>query len=344
MTVQQYDAVVMGAGVAGLYQLYQLRKAGLNVVLFEAGSDVGGTWYWNRYPGARFDSESLIYQYIFDEKLYKDWSWSERFPGQPEIEKWLQYVTERLDLRKDIKFNSRISSAHYNETTKRWTIKTENGDTADSQFFVSCGGMLSAPITGQFPDQDKFKGTVVYTSKYPKEGVDVAGKRVGVVGIGATGIQVIQATAPKAGHLTVFARTPQYTLPMKNPTYNEEDQEEYKKQFDTIKEVIPTTFSGFQFDFTKSFHQLSPEERLKHMEEVYAHGSLKFWLAAFPEQFFEKDVSREVSEFVASKQRARLNNDPELIKILVPDFEKDYGFGTHVSLLYELGLTLACPS
>jgi cyclohexanone monooxygenase/acetone monooxygenase len=211
---EQLDAVILGAGVAGLYQLHQLREQGLRVRAIDKAGDVGGTWWWNRYPGARFDSEAYIYQYYFDEQ--KDCSWSEKFPGQVEVEQWLHYVTDRLDLRKDIQFSTTITSAHFDEDRGRWTVTTDRGDVIDAQFFVSCAGMLSAPMEHPFEAQDSFRGPILHTSKWPAGGIDLAGKRVGVVGTGATGIQVIQTIADQVGHLTVFARTPQYTLPMKS--------------------------------------------------------------------------------------------------------------------------------
>jgi acetone monooxygenase len=321
----ELDAVVLGAGVAGLYQLHQLREQGLRVRAYDAAGDVGGTWWWNRYPGSRFDSEGYIYQYIFDEKLYKEWSWSEKFPGQPEIERWLHYVTDRLDLRKDIQFGTRITEAHFDEDRGRWTIHTDRGDVVDTQFFVSCAGMLSAPLTNQFEGQDTFSGQLVYTSSYPEGGVDVAGKRVGVVGVGATGIQVIQTIADEVGHMTVFARTPQYVLPMKNPKYSESDQDAYKSRFDELKETIPHTFTGFEYDFVHVWAEKTPEEREAVLEEIYQDGSLKLWLAGFGEMFFLEEVSDAVSEFVRNKMRERLQ-DQRLIDILVPT---DYGFGTH---------------
>ena len=148
---RKLDALIIGAGVAGLYQLHQLREQGLDVRAYEAGSNVGGTWYWNRYPGARFDSEAYIYQYLFSEELYKGWSWSEKFPGQPEIERWLNYVADRLDLRKDIQFGATVTSARFDEATNRWTVRTDTGETLDTQFLVTCCGMLSAPLTEVFP-------------------------------------------------------------------------------------------------------------------------------------------------------------------------------------------------
>lgn len=323
--VPTYDAVVLGAGIAGLYQLHQLREQGLSVHAFDAAGDVGGTWWWNRYPGARFDSEGYIYQYLFDERLYKEWSWSEKFPGQPEIERWLHYVADRLDLRRDITFDATITSAHYDEDRGRWTIRTDAGHVVDTQFFVSCAGMLSAPLTDQIEGRSSFAGELVFTSSYPAEGVDVAGRRVGVVGIGATGIQVIQTIAPEAGHLTVFARTPQYVLPMKNPTYGPVEQERYKARFDELRDTIPHTFTGFEYDFEHVWADCTEEQRQTILEEIYQDGSLKLWLAGFGEMFFVEEVSEYVSEFVRDKMRARLR-DPYLIDVLVPT---DYGFGTH---------------
>ena len=168
------DAVVVGAGVAGLYQLYRLREQGLSVRAIDAASGVGGTWYWNRYPGARFDSEAYIYQYLFSEELYKGWSWSEKFPGQPEIERWLNYVADRLDLRKDIQFGTIVRRAQFNEATQRWLVTTDKEEVIDTQFLVTCCGMLSAPYVS-FPGQDTFKGELFHTARWPKRPVSFAG-------------------------------------------------------------------------------------------------------------------------------------------------------------------------
>lgn len=321
------DALVIGAGVAGLYQLHQLRAQGLKTLAVDAAGDVGGTWYWNRYPGAKFDSESYIYQYLFDEDLYKGWTWSERFPAQPEIERWMHYIADRLDLRRDILLSTTVTSAEYDAARGRWTVRTDRGDTFDTQFLIGCCGMLSAPLENRFPGQETFKGRIFHTARWPRERLDLAGKRVGVVGIGATGIQVIQTIAPEVGELTVFVRTPQYVLPMKNPKYGPEDEKAYKARFDELRENLPRTFTGFEYDFTKAWADLTPEERRARLEEIHADGSLKLWLASFVEIFLDPEVSAEVSAFVAEKMRARLK-DPALIDLLVPKAE-DYGFGTH---------------
>lgn len=321
---QVLDALIIGAGVAGLYQLHQLRQLGLKVRAFDTASDVGGTWYWNRYPGAKFDSEAYIYQYLFSEDLYKNWSWSSRFPEQPEIERWLGYIADSLDLRRDISFSTTITSAVFDEDRNRWTVTTDKGEVYDTQFLVTCGGMLSAPMADVFPGQDDFKGQIVHTSRWPKEDIDLAGKRVGVVGIGATGIQVIQTIADKVAELKVFVRTPQYVLPMKNPSYGPEEVAAYKARFEELRQTLPNTFTGFEHDFEKQWKDLTPEERRAHLEDCHENGSLKLWLASFGEMFFDPEVSEQVSEFVREKMRARLK-DPKLCELLIPT---DYGFGT----------------
>lgn len=321
------DALVIGAGVAGLYELYQLRRDGLTVAAVDTAGDVGGTWYWNRYPGAKFDSESYIYQYLFDEALYKGWTWSERFPAQPEIERWMHYIADRLDLRRDILFSTTVASAEYDAGRGRWMVRTKEGDVFDAQFVIGCTGMLSAPLENRFPGQASFRGPIFHTARWPRETLDLQGKRVGVVGIGATGIQVIQTIADRVGELKVFIRTPQYVLPMKNPKYGPEDERAYKARFDELRSNLPQTFTGFEYDFQHQWAALNPEQRLAILEETYADGSLKLWLASFAEMFFDEAVSEEISEFVRGKMRDRLK-DPALIDLLVPK-PGDYGFGTH---------------
>jgi acetone monooxygenase len=321
---QKLDALVVGAGVAGLYQLYRLREQGLKVKAVDAASGVGGTWYWNRYPGARFDSEGDSYQYLFSEELYKGWSWSERFPGQPEIERWLNYVADRLDLKKDIEFGATVKSAHFNEETERWLVTTDKGDTIDTQFLVTCCGMLSAPHVS-FPGTDTFEGELFQTARWPNRPVELAGKRVGVVGNGATGIQVIQTIAGEVGHLKVFMRTPQYIIPMKNPKWDAKDAEAYKAKFEKLTQQLPHTFTGFEFDFEHTWAGLTPERRREVIEDCWNHGSLRLWVGSFAELFFDESINGEITEFVREKMRERLK-DPKLCEQLIPS---EYGFGTH---------------
>jgi len=325
--VTRLDAVVIGAGVAGLYQLHKLRELGLNVRAYETGSGVGGTWYWNRYPGARFDSQAEIYQYWFSEDLYKAWKPTERFPAQPETESWLNWVADRLDLRKDIRFGARIDSAHYDDTIGRWSLVTQQGETIDTQYLVCCMGMLSAPLTNRFHGQSSFKGQIHHTALWPKEGVDLKGKRVAVVGVGATGIQVIQSIAPEVAELKVFVRTPQYMIPMRNPKYGEKEWADFAARFHELKARVRGTFAGFDYDFDAGpWADKTPAEREAVLQGLWEDGSLSMWLASFPEMFFDESVSFEVSEFVRRKMRERLGNDPALCELLIPT---DYGFGTH---------------
>ncbi|WP_085314543.1 flavin-containing monooxygenase [Derxia lacustris] len=321
------DALIVGAGVAGLYQLHRLREMGLKVRAYDTASGVGGTWYWNRYPGARFDSQAEIYQYWFSEALYKAWKPSERFPAQAETEQWLNFVADRLDLKKDIQFDTRIASAHFNEDSQRWDIATDAGERIDAQYFIACCGMLSAPLADRFPGQSSFKGQIFHTARWPKEAVDLKGKRVAVVGTGATGIQVIQTIAPEVGALKVFARTPQYVIPMKNPKYSQADWDRWGARFHETKQRVRSTFAGFDYDFqAKPWAESTPEERLAVLERNWDDGSLALWLASYPEMFFDEAVSREVSDFVRAKMRERLRHDPALCALLIPT---DYGFGTH---------------
>ncbi|WP_273083492.1 NAD(P)/FAD-dependent oxidoreductase [Marinobacter sp. UBA2678] len=323
--VDSYDAVVIGAGVAGLYQLHKLRALGMSVRVIEAASGVGGTWYWNRYPGARFDSQAEIYQYWFSKELYENWKPSERFPAQPESERWLNYVADKLDLHRDIQFETRVDSAHWNESGGTWSITTDNGDHLEARYLIACTGMLSAPLEDVFNGQSTFKGQICHTSRWPKEGVDLKNKRVAVIGTGATGIQAIQTIAPEVDTLKVFVRTPQYTIPMRNPKYTEEDWKSWSGQFTYLKDRVLNTFAGFDYDFDgRSWHSDSPEERKERLENLYNDGSLALWLSSYPEMFTDEAINEEISEFVRSKMRERLNFDPDLCDLLIPT---DYGFG-----------------
>ena len=321
----QLDALVIGAGIAGLYQLYRLREQGLKLKVVEAGDGVGGTWYWNRYPGARVDSQSHVYQYWFSQELNNAWGWTERFPAQPETERYLNLVADRFDLRKDILFNTRVTAASYDEAAKRWSITTDQGETFRTQYLISCSGMLSAPLASLFPGQDEFKGQIFHTARWPKEPVDFTGKRVGVIGTAATGIQVIQTIASQVAQLKVFQRTPQYAIPMNNPKLTEADQISYRKRFNELRHRVMRTFAGFEYDFMYGrWADLSPEERRADLDEMWAEGSLNFWVGLFPELFFDAQVNEEISAFVRDKMRARIK-DPKVAEKLIPTA---YGFGT----------------
>jgi cation diffusion facilitator CzcD-associated flavoprotein CzcO len=323
---KHYDAVVTGAGIAGLYQLYRLRDLGMTVKSFDAASNVAGTWYWNCYPGARVDSQSYVYQYWFSDELINEWNWSERFPAQPETERYLNFVADKLDLRKDIQFDTRVTSADWDDDEHRWVVRTDQGDEVSAKFLVSCTGMLSAPKVPPFPGHEKFKGQIAHTARYPREGIDLAGKRVGVVGTGATGIQVIQTIADKVAELTVFQRTAQYGVPMRNYKFTDEERAHWKGKAHELKERVNHTFTGFDFDLDNgSWHDYTKEQRREILEKYWADGSLAIWTGTFAEILVEEEANAEVSEFARDKIRARIN-DPEIADIVVPTA---YGFGTY---------------
>ncbi len=323
--IEEFDAVVVGAGFTGLYQLYKFRESGLKVHVLEAGTGVGGTWYWNRYPGARTDSESRVYQYWFSDELLDEWDWSERFPAQEETERYLNYVADKFDLKKDISFNSRVTAADYDEDTKRWTITTENGTRVSCQFFVMGAGALTVP---NFPDingiQD-FKGTMVHTSRWPEEGIDLAGKRVGVIGTGATGIQVIQTIADQVGSLTVFQRTPNFAIPMNNSKYDDAGRRAMRAEYPEIRDHVHKTFGGHFWDSDdRPFFEVDEKEREDTLKELWQDGSLQFWVGSYADLFVEEKVSKAFSKFVADHIRARVK-DPAVAEKLIPH---DHEFGT----------------
>ena len=269
--VQQFDAIIIGAGLTGLYQLYRLRQLGLSVRVLDDGAGVGGTWYWNRYPGARFDSESYTYGYSFSEELLQEWDWKEHFSGQPENERYLNYVTDKFDLRPDIQLNSRVSSAVYDEGENRWDIQTEAGQRFRAQFLIAAVGVLSAHYLPDFPGLDGYQGEWCHTARWPEEGMDLAGKRVGVVGTGATAIQLIPVIAKEVGHLTVFQRTPNYAAPLRNSEIDPETQQQIKASYPEIFAKLKETSGAFIHDVDpRSTFEVSPEERLAKYEELWA--------------------------------------------------------------------------
>src|SRR5713101_5637221 len=261
--VDQFDAIVIGAGVSGLYQLYRLRQLGLSVRCYEDGSGVGGTWYWNRYPGCRFDSESETYGYSFSEELLQEWDWKEHFSGQPENERYLNYVADKFDLRRDIQCNARVTSAIYDEKANRWEVQLESGQRARAQFVVAAVGILSARYTPPFAGLESFTGESYHTSRWPKEDVDLSGKRVAVIGTGATAVQLIPIIAKEVGHLTVFQRTPNYCAPLRNALVTPETQRRFKASYPDIHKKCRETPTGFTYDFdSRKTLTVSKEERL----------------------------------------------------------------------------------
>ncbi len=323
--VGEFDAIIIGAGVTGLYQLHCLRQRGMSVLVLEDGSGVGGTWYWNRYPGARFDSESYTYGYSFSQELLQEWDWKEMYSGQPENERYLNYVADKFDLKRDIQFNARVSSAIYDEGENRWLVETEDGRRAKGQFLVTAVGLLSAHYIPDFEGLDSYKGTWCHTGRWPKEGMDLAGKRVGVVGTGATAVQLITEIAKEVGHLTVFQRTANYCAPLRNGPIDDEMQREIKANYPEIFEKCMETPGSFMHEFDpRSALDVSDEERMAQYERLWAEPGFKKWLSNFYDVMIPGEVNEDYAEFVRNKIRDRVH-DPVVAEMLVP---KDHPFGS----------------
>jgi cation diffusion facilitator CzcD-associated flavoprotein CzcO len=323
--VGQFDAIIIGAGVTGLYQLYRLRELGMSVCVFEEAGGVGGTWYWNRYPGARFDSESYSYGYSFSEELLQEWDWKEHFSGQPENERYFNYVADKFDLRKHIQFNSRIASAVYDEAENRWEVQTVDGRRARGQFLITAVGLLSAFYIPDFEGLDSFQGQWCHTGRWPKEGMDLAGKRVGVIGTGATAVQLITEIAKEVGHLTVFQRTANYCAPLRNGPIDPETQRQIKASYPEIFRKCSETAGSFMHLFDpRSALEVSPEERREQYERLWQERGFKKWLANFHDVMLPGPANEDYAEFVRSKIRERVK-DPEVAEKLTPN---DHMFGS----------------
>jgi cation diffusion facilitator CzcD-associated flavoprotein CzcO len=322
---EQYDVIIIGAGVTGLYALYRLRARGLSVRTFEAGGGVGGTWYWNRYPGARFDSESYTYGYSFSEELLQEWDWQEHYAGQPETERYLNYVADKFDLRRNIQFHAHVASIVWDESANCWQVHLTDGRQARAQFVITAVGSLSAYYIPNFEGLDSFQGTWCHTGRWPAEGLDLAGKRVGVIGTGATGVQLITAIAQDVGHLTVFQRTANYCAPLRNGPIDPETQRQIKASYPEIFKKCNETAGSFMHQFDpRSALAVSPEERLEQYERLWAEPGFKKWLANFYDIMLPGKANEDYAEFVRQKIRERVK-DPVVAEKLIP---KDHMFGS----------------
>src|SRR6266571_4935520 len=323
--VDHFDAIVIGAGVSGLYQLYRLRERGLAVRCYEEGSGVGGTWYWNRYPGARFDSESYTYGYSFSEELLQEWDWKEHHSGQPENERYLNYVADKFDLRRDIQLNARVASAVYDERTNCWQIHTAEGYRARAQFVIAAVGVLSAQYVPDFVGLESFQGTWCHTGRWPQDGLEVAGKRVGVIGTGASAVQLIPEIAKDVAHLTVFQRTPNYCVPLRNGPIDPAWQRQIKASYPDIFKQCRETPGAFLHAFDpRSALAVSPDERRAQYERLWAEPGFKKWLANFYDIMLPGEANEDYAEFVRQKIRERVK-DPVVADKLVPT---DHPFGS----------------
>jgi cation diffusion facilitator CzcD-associated flavoprotein CzcO len=323
--IPDHDAIIIGAGMSGLYQLYRLREQGFRVRVFEAGTDVGGTWYWNRYPGARFDSESYSYGYSFSKELLQEWEWSEHFAGQPETLRYLNHVADKFDLRRDIQFRSRVAAAAYDEDSRSWSVTLEDGSRFDTRFLVTAIGPLSTPTLPRIEGRDSFKGQSFHTARWPKQPVDFTGKRVAVIGTGATGVQTIQTIASQVGHLTVFQRTPNWCAPLHNGKIDAETQVRIKAGYPEMFARCQETFACFlHTPDPRGAFEVSDEEREAFYEKLYAERGFGIWQGNFRDILIDRKANATISDFVARKIRQRVKNQAVAEK-LIP---RNHGFGT----------------
>ena len=319
------DAVIIGAGLSGMYQLYRLRNLGLNVRVLEAGSGVGGTWYWNRYPGARFDSESYSYGYSFSPEILAKWNWKEHFAGQPEIEAYCNFVADELDLRKNIQFHTKVTSAKFCAESHYWDIETDGQGHFQARYLVTAIGALSATTFPRFEGINSFEGFSCHTSTWPKSGVDLAGKRVAVVGTGASGVQTIQEVAKVCSSLTVFQRRPNWCTPLNNGPIDREEMEDIRARYREIFERCQQTAASFIHTIDpRGTFEVDEKTRNEFWESLYAGRGFGIWQGNFRDILTDPEANRLISEFVANKIRNRVH-DPKIAEMLIP---KDHGFGT----------------
>ncbi len=318
-----YDAIVIGAGFAGLALIHYLRKEGLSVQVFDRASDIGGTWTWNRYPGAATDSESYYYCLTFSPELLQEWSWSSRYPGREETQNYMRFVADRCDMWPHIQFDTEIVEARYLEDVGCWQVKTATGDTYTSRFFISGMGMISEPMIPKIPGMDRFEGPLFHSSRWPHDGLDYSGKRVGIVGAGATAVQMLPVVAESAGSVTVFQRTANYILPAMQKPMTPEWEKEIKENYDAIVAKCRNHVFGMAFDSPvgRNAVDTSPEERQRIFEENWT-GSFRWVFETFDDLLASPEANRMAGEFITAKMKARVK-DPETAEILAPSFD-DY--------------------
>jgi cyclohexanone monooxygenase len=321
MDERQVDAIVVGAGFSGLYMLHRLRQLGLSAQVIEAGEDVGGTWYWNRYPGARCDIESYDYSYSFDEALQQEWVWSERYAAQPEILSYLRHVAERFDLRRDIVFRTRVAAARWNEERQRWSIETDRGDSISARYCIMATGCLSSFNRPEIPGLDDFSGPVYLTGQWPHEGVDFTGQRVAVIGTGSSAIQSIPLLARQAAKLTVFQRTPNFAVPAQNHPLPEAEQQAIKAAYPALREQARYQAVGAARILPPSPEPaltMAPRELEADLDRRWEVGGLVGFIGSHPDTTFDPAAAELVAEYVRRKIRGRVT-DPKVAELLCPN-------------------------
>jgi cation diffusion facilitator CzcD-associated flavoprotein CzcO len=323
-TKSHYEVIVVGAGVAGIYQLKRLVDLGIDTTVLDSAPDLGGTWYWNRYPGCRFDSESYTYGFSFSRELLDEWHWKERFSGQPENLRYLNFVADKFDLRRYMQFNCRLEAAHFDETRDLWRLRIDNGREFTCRFVVLAVGLLSAPTMPRLEGIESFKGRSFHTYYWPHEPLDLAGKKVAVVGTGATGIQIIAEIADKVGELTVFQRRPNWSAPLNNSAISVAEMADIRARYDDIFAACARSPGAFLHEPDhRGFYETSREERLKLWDKLYDEPGFGIWLANFREIFVDEAANAEFSGYIADRIRRRVK-DQAVAEKLIP---RDHGFG-----------------
>ncbi|MEM7252288.1 MAG: NAD(P)/FAD-dependent oxidoreductase [Pseudomonadota bacterium] len=323
--MSHYEAVIIGAGLTGIYQLYRLVELGIDVTCLEAADDLGGTWFHNRYPGCRFDSESYTYGYSFSRDLVNEWDWTEHFSPQPENLRYLQHVAEKFQLRRHMQFGCKVERAIYDNAKNLWTIECAGGKALTCRFLLTAIGVLSTPVMPRIDGIERFSGPSFHTYYWPHEPLDLSGKRVGVIGTGATAVQLIPEVAKAAGELYVFQRRPNWCAPLHNRPISREEMNEIRSRFDDILEQCRRTPGGFiHMPDRRKLFEVPEEERRAFFEELYRSSGFRIWQGNFRDVLMDEDANEEFSRFVAEKIRERVN-DPVLAEKLIPT---DHGFGT----------------
>lgn len=324
IATEKIDVLVIGAGITGLYQLYCLLDVGLDAQIYEAGNGVGGTWYWNRYPSARLDSESWSYAYSFSPELLEEWDWSESFVGQPELERYLNHVADKFALRPHILLGARVRSAIFDEAENRWRVETEDGRRVSARFVVAATGLLSANHLPDILGIENFEGLSFHTSRWPHEPIDFTGKRVGVIGTGSTGVQLIPQVAKACAHLTVFQRTPNYCSPLRNAPMGVERMREIKDNYDSIFETCRNNIGGFiHSPDPRATFEVTSDERQAFYEDIWRQPGFVKWFGNFRDLMTNREANEAYCEFVRSKIRKRVK-DPAVAEKLCP---KDHHYG-----------------
>ena len=319
-----YQAVIIGAGVAGIYQIKRLADLGVRATVLDANADLGGTWYNNRYPGARFDSESYTYSYSFSKEVLDEWHWTEKLSPQPETLQYLNFVTDKFQLRQYMQFNCWVEAMVFDKDANFWTVKLADGRQLTTRFIVTGVGVLSTPTLPKLEGLESFKGVSFHAANWPHEPLDLTGKRVAVVGTGATAIQLIPEVAKVAKKLTVFQRRANWAAPLNNGPISEADMEEIRQRYDEIFEVCARSPGGFEHEpDRRGFYEVSPEQRKELWDRLYDEPGFGIWLQNFMEIFVDEKANAEFSGYIADRIRARVD-DPALAEILIP---KDHGFG-----------------